>query len=323
VFNTLPGGGFLTNGTVQSLIQTGEPAELGWLYELNGVNGPLDFFPNPLALSTYYVTNFSNSNYHSLQLEARRRLQHGFEIQGNYVFSKWLSDSAGTDNFRFEPFLDMNNPKIEKARVPQDLTHQFKLNYSYQLPLGATRYRKFSRVLGGWMTSGNLIWISGNPLSIYSGRGTFLREGYSGVNEASSTLTKPQINDLLGFRMTGNGPYYIAASAINPADGRGVSPDGQPAFNGQVFFNPGPAALGNLQKREFTGPSVFSMDAAIAKDTRFNERVSAQLRLEALNVFNHPAFAIFAQNINSTQFGKITSNATAPRQLQISLKVTF
>ena len=325
VFNSLPGRGFLTDGAVVTLIQQGEPAELGYIYQVNGINGNLNFFPNPNALVTDFVTNYSNSSYQSLQLEARHRFQRGLEFQANYVFEKWLSDAAGTGQYRYEPFLDINNPSIGRARVPTDLTHSFKANYSYELPFGqGHRFQKrgLNRVIGGWMTSGNLGWISGNPLSIYSARGTFLREDFSGTNEANTTMTKAQLSDLLQFRMTGNGPYFVPASAIG-ADGRGVAPDGQPAFSGQLFSNPGPATVGSLQKRIFTGPSVFFMDSALSKETKLGERAKAELRLEALNVFNHPAFAIFGQNINSTQFGKITSTAVLPRQLQLLLKVTF
>ena len=45
--------------------------------------------------------------------------------------------------------------------------------------------------------------------------------------------------------------------------------------------------------------------------------------MEALNVFNHDAFAFFAQDINSAQFGKITNVASTPRQLQLGLRVKF
>ena len=102
-----------------------------------------------------------------------------------------------------------------------------------------------------------------------------------------------------------------------------MAPDGQPPFTGQVFFNPGPGQVGNLQKRIFTGPNVFGMDAALSKTTKFTERINAELRLEALNIFNHPAFAIFAQNVNSPQFGKITGTATGSRELQLLLRVRF
>lgn len=326
VFSKLAGGGDLQNGTVQTLIENGEVAELASEYQLQQQNGQLNFFPNPLAYTADYVTNFSNSIYDSLQLEVRHRLRNGLDFQANYVFEKWLSDAAGTDQLRYEPFLDINNPAIERARVPTDLTQQFKANYSYDLPLGeGHRFfgnGKLKRVLGGWMTSGNLVWLSGNPLSIYSGLGTFQGEAFSGTNEADTADTRPQIENLLGLRMTGNGPYFLPASAIG-VDGRGVAPPGQQPFAGQLFTNPGPGMVGQLQKRQFTGPNVFNMDAALAKQVRIRENISAELRLEALNVFNHPAFAIFAQSINSPQFGKITSLENAPRELQISLKVKF
>ena len=162
--------------------------------------------------------------------------------------------------------------------TPDDLTHQFKANYSYELPMGEGHFihkNGWNRLLGGWMTSGNVTWVSGNPLSIYSGFGTFLREGDSGTNEANTNLSKSQIDDLLQFRMTPTGPYFVAASALGP-DGRGAASPGQAPFSGQVFFNPGPGQLGTLQRRDFTGPNVFNMDAALSKETKFNERVSAE-----------------------------------------------
>ncbi|HEY7337283.1 MAG TPA: TonB-dependent receptor [Bryobacteraceae bacterium] len=325
VFGKLYLGGDLRDTTFRQLIEQGEAGELAYEYQLYGYNGSLNFYPNPNALGTDYVTNFSNSTYNSLQIEARRRLQHGMEFQANYVFERWLSDAAGTDEFRYQPFLDINNPTLDRSRTPTDLRHQFKANYSYELPVGPGHRidkKGWERVLGGWMTSANMFWISGNPLSIYSGRGTFLPEYDSGINEADTSLNYSQLAKLLQFRMTGNGPYFVPASAIG-SDGRGVAPDGQPAFNGQIFSNPAAGTVGTLQRRVFTGPSAFTMDAALVKTTALTEKVRAELRLEALNVFNHPTFAIFAQNINSTQFGQITNTATGARQLQIGLKLVF
>jgi hypothetical protein len=325
VFAKLKGGGDLSDPTVQTLIQNGEAGELAYEYQVQGQQGVLNFFPNPNALTTDYITNYSNSSYNSFQLEVRHRFQHGMEFQGNYVFEKWLSDAAGNDQSRYEPFLDINNPHLERARNPDDITHQFKANYSYELPMGEGHLihrHGWDRVLGGWMTSGNVSWVSGNPVSIYSGLGTFLREGFSGTNEVDTNLTKSQLDQIIGFRMTGTGPYFVAASAIGQ-DGRGAVTPGLTPFTGQVFFNPGAGQLGTLQRRDFTGPNVFDMDAAVSKTTKINERVSAQLRLEALNVFNHAAFAAFATSINSPQFGQITSTAIPSRELQINLRVNF
>jgi outer membrane receptor protein involved in Fe transport len=329
VFSQLSRGGLLTNATVNTLIQKGEVGELGYYYQKNGLNGKLNFFPNPNALSSVYLTNFSNSSYNSLQLEVRHRFQNGLQYQANYVFSKWLSDAGGLDQLRFEPFLDINNTTLEHARTPTDLTHQFKANYSYDLPFGEGHRlhlsHGFNRVISGWSTSGNLSWTSGNPFSILSDLGTFLREDFSGENMANTALNKANLtSNVLQLRMTGNGPYFAPASAIGP-DGRGVAPAGQPAFAGQIFSNPTAGNLGTLQRRMFTGLPVFAMDAALFKETKITEKIALELRMEALNVFNHAAFAVFSSdmNINSPQFGQVTSMASVPRQMQFGLRLRF
>ncbi len=103
------------------------------------------------------------------------------------------------------------------------------------------------------------------------------------------------------------------------------APAGQPAFQGQIVTNPTAGMLGELQRRQFTGPTVFNMDAALFKNTKITERYSMELRMEALNVFNHAAFAVFSNNttIDSQQFGQITSLATNPRQMQFSVRLKF
>src|SRR5262249_28155050 len=153
-------------------------------------------------LSSVYLDNFSNSRYDSLQFEARRRFQHGFDFQVNYVFSKWLSDATGLDKHRFEPFLDIHNTKLERARPTTDLTHQFKANYSYEIPLQANRF--WNRLIKGWNTSGVLMWQSGNPFTIRSGFGTTIREDFAGgINTANTLLTKTDLESQLQLRMTG------------------------------------------------------------------------------------------------------------------------
>lgn len=336
VFAQLYQGGQLTDSNNRTLIQNGEVAELAYEYTVNGTNGTLNFFPNPNALSAVYLDNFSNSEYNSLQLDVRHRLQNGIQYQVNYVYEKWLSDAAGIDQLRFEPFMDINNTGLERSRPPTDLTNQFKANYSYDFPFGEGHALRLNRVgnklISGWTTSANISWLSGNPYSVVSGLGTFLREDFSQYNTADTPLTAGNLSGILRFQMTGNGPYMITPSAIGP-DGRGVVTLGQSEFQSEVFTNPTAGNIGQLQRRMFTGPNVFNMDVALFKQTKINERFTAELRMEALNVFNHATFAVFDgvdfglypnnMNINSQQFGQITQQPTSPRQVQFSLRVSF
>ena len=324
VFPLLEAGGLLTNSTVRNLIDQNQVGQLAYIYQVNELNRDVGFYRNPFANGTNMVTNFSNSTYNSLQVEVRR-MGKALQFQGNYTFSKVLSDAAGDGQVRFEPFLDINNAKIERARAPFDLRHAIKGNAVYSLPIGkGTRinYRPLERLLTGWSTSGILIWQSGTPFSILSGRGTFNRGSRSGVNTAITNLAGAQLDAVVGFRMTGDGPTMIDAKAIG-TDGRGVAGDGQAPFAGQAFFNPGAGELGSLQRRLFSGPWAFSWNMGVQKLTRIAERHSLEIRAEASNLPNHPAFFAGDSNINSTKFGAIGGTFNSRRQIQFGAYYRF
>ena len=324
-FDRLSSGGLLNNATVRNLIQTGQPGELANTYQINGLNGSVDFYRNPLALGLNMVTNYSNATYNSLQIDVRRRESHGLFLQANYTYAKVLSDSAGDAAARFEAFLDKDNAQIERARAPFDLTHAIKALGHYNLPIGrghALDYRPLHYVLDGWNVGTVVTWQSGAPFSILSGRGTLNRTGRSASNTVDTNLNKQQLDQLLSFRQTGTGPYMVAASAIG-TDGRAVAADGRAPFTGQSFFNPQAGSLGGLQRRMFSGPWGFSADFSILKTTKITERQSVELRMIGTNITNHPAFFVDDQTVTSTNFGQITSTLFGRRLIEFSLSYRF
>ncbi len=333
-FGQLASGGLLTNATVQSDIQTGQVGTLADLYYSNGLLGNAPpVYTSPYGQGMNLMTNFSNSSYNGLQLEMNRRYSHGFQFQSNFTWSKALSDSAGNTQTNFEPFIDINNTKLERSREAAfDVARVFKMNGSWELPFGkghAISPNNFlvRRMVEGWRLAGIFGTQTGSPFSITSGaRGTLNRGARSTNNEATSTVSGQALQNLIGFYETANGPYFIAPSAIGP-DGRGVANDGAAPFNGQVFFNPNPGTLGSLQRNYFTGPGITSLDVAMSKKTRFGERVATELRLDAENILNHPTFTLGDQSIDSTTFGKITSTgtglSTSRRLLTLGLFINF
>lgn len=324
VFPKLSSGGLLSNATIRNLIAQGQVGELATTYQVNGLNGAVNFFRNPYGLGMNTIANYSNSSYHALQIDVRRRLRN-LSFQGNYTFSKVLSDASGDGQSRFEPFLDMNNPKVERARAPFDITHAIKGNFTYELPMGKGHRLgngPLNRVLGGWSLSGIMTWQSGAPFSVLSGRGTLNRAARSGGNTATSTLAKAQLDELFQVRMTGSGPYFVPATVIGK-DGRAVAGDGQASFDGQVFFQPDAGTIGALQRRMFSGPWTFNLDAGIQKETKITERQSIQFRMESTNVLNHPTWYFGDQTITSTQFGRISSTLYDRRLIQFGLYYRF
>jgi hypothetical protein len=325
VFPLLPYGGLLFNPLVRSLIDTGEAGQLGFIYHVNGLNGPVVFYKNPVAAGSNLINNYSNATYNALQIDVQRRLRQGLQFQANYTWARALSDVNGTSQHRFEDIRDPRNGKIDRARPSFDITHAFKINGVYDVPLGAGHrfgYRPLNRILGGWAVSGILTWQSGSPFSVLSGRGTLNSSFFSGENTAATTANKAQLDELLKFRMTANGPYFVAASAIG-SDGRAVAPDGQAPFTGQVFLNPDPGAIGAIQRRWFSGPPTFGLDFAFLKQMRLFEEHTLELRVEALNLSNHPTWIVEDQNVNSPTFGRISSSLYGPRKIQLSLHYRF
>jgi hypothetical protein len=333
VFPLLPSGGSLTNASNRTSIQQGAVADLAYTYQSTKQNGPINFFPNPNAASLRMMTNYSNSTYNGLQIDVRTRERRGLTLFGNYTYSKVLSDAvSGVDNNnqgRYEPMIDSNNPGLERARAPFDLTHVMKFNFVYRLPIGnghMLSWKPINRfVLSGWQIAGSFNRQSGENFSVYSGRGTFNRQTNVQSNQGNtmnSPLTMDQLRGIFQFRMTGNGPYFVSASAIG-SDGRAVAPDGSAPFSGQAFFMPGAGTIGTLGRRIFDGPWDTTFDFSVSKMIKITERNNIQLRSDARNFFNHPAFAIGDQTATSTTFGKITSTFSGARVFQFGMYYNF
>lgn len=316
----------LNNANVINYLQTGEVGELGYYLQTNGLNNKVNFFQNPNAIATDMLTNYSSSSYNSLQLVARHRTRKGLSVEANYTFSKVLSDGDGDLQTRFQAFLDLNNPGLERSRANFDLNHAIKAFGEYDLPIGEGHrfgYKPLNRVIGGWKVSANMVWQSGAPFSILSGYGTLNREARSYYNTATTSLTMAQLNQVVKFQMTGNGPMIVSSSAINPADGTGVNAFGDPTFTGQVFSNPGAGSLGVLQRRLFSGPWTFNIDTSLLKTVNITEHQNVEFRADAFNVLNHATFWSGDQNINTTTFGVISSMFYPARIMQFGLYYRF
>jgi hypothetical protein len=178
----------------------------------------------------------------------------------------------------------------------------------------------------GWQVNSILHWQSGAPVSILSGRGTINRPNRSLTNPANSTLTRDQIQALLGIRKLPGGVVYIDPRVRHPNTGAAVGPDNldyTPSFPGQVFFNPPAGTLGTLQRLQFDGPAQFAWDLSLIKHTRVSERWEVEFRAEFFNVLNHPSFAVADLNINASGFGSVSQLSQEPRVIQLAVRINF
>jgi hypothetical protein len=303
------------------------------------------FLQNPGIYSANAITNGGFSDYNALQLELRRQFRNGFFAQVNYTFADTKTDSDGQGQNRFEARMDNNRPELTVGRSTFHITHVMNANVIYELPFGRDRRwlngGGLTDVLaGGWQIGSIVALQSGQPFSIFSGRGTFNRVGRSDCatvsrcNTAVSNLSVAEIQDLIGIYKQPDGTiYWIDPRVINPTTGRAVGADNlanAAGFEGQVFFNPGAGEVGNLPVMAFDGPKTFRMDLALSKRTRIGGRYSLELKAEAFNLTNTPSFSMSTtgavvgdRNINSTTFGRITGVDVASRVVQFSARFNF
>ncbi len=268
---------------------------------------------NPeLANSTSWVSQ-GVGLYNGLLVDVRRSFANGFQLRGNYTYSKNLDDgsawntsvSGNTPAYVEFPL----RPKWDWGPAATDLRHAGSINASYELPFGPGR-RFLSKAAGpariaaaGWTASAIVGAQSGFPFS-------------------------PQ----LGYNPTGNG------DTRNP-----VRPDWNPAFHGQLYsrtpgqwFNPQaflpPAAgtYGNVKRDSLSGPGLTNLDLSATKNTRITERVGLQFRAEFFNVLNrtnfltpNPVVYTSATSGISPTAGVITATSTTSRQIQFGAKVQF
>jgi carboxypeptidase family protein len=238
-----------------------------------------------------------NSNYNSLQLTVEKSLSHGLSLLANYAWSKELNDFApvGAYNSNTNPF----NRHFDYGISDDDVGHAFKLSGMYQFPhVGVSG--PLDRLVNGWELTSILRWQGGFPFSIFSG----YDNSFSGVNEDRADFTGTNIHQ--------------AQLDTGRSHGQLI----QQWFNTSLFAPNAPGTYGNTGKNILRGPRTFVTNLALVKDTKIMERMNAQFRAEAFNVFNNVNFGTPDHTQADGQFGQITG-ARDPRILQFALKIMF
>lgn len=280
---------------------------------------PVNFFrANPNIRGAQLFANASFSTYHALQVELMRQLRGGLRVQMNYSFAKGLSDFIGSTGDT-NSFLTLRNTRLETGQFNN--THQLNANFIYNLPFG--RGRKFLRnlngareLVSGWQIGGIMRYNSGDPLSLLSGRGTFNRDDRSALNSVNvvGNLSREALQNLASVKTTASGVVYL-----DPSLAPGTSSDTSKV----IFLNPDAGTTGSLGLSSIFGPRYWNFDFSTLKRTRITENTNLEFRAEIFNLLNTVNFDNPVTNINSANFGRITSITGRPRLMQFALRLNF
>ncbi|HEY3990475.1 MAG TPA: carboxypeptidase regulatory-like domain-containing protein [Acidobacteriaceae bacterium] len=280
----------------------------------------------------------SRSNYNALQATVEQRFHNGFQLTGNYTWSKALfygNDAAFTQYRAF-------------SYGPSDTNraNTFVASGTYQLPFGKNkRYlssgnRLMNYAVGGWTLNGTTTWQSGLPFTPTYDECSADQDLDTNVGQTAAESDcrpdKIQSGAASGFSS--------GVSSYDPTTHtrRLFTPVAPLATNGAVsgpFARPAFGTFGNIGLNSLRGPSEYFADASLFKDFPITERVQAQFQFQAFNVFNHAPLG-FASGSSphcidcsptTTNAGQITAldpavtgtGLPAMRQLQFAAKFTF
>ncbi|HKE25729.1 MAG TPA: TonB-dependent receptor [Bryobacteraceae bacterium] len=262
-------------------------------------------------------------NYDALQLTVQQRLSHGLDLRLNYTWSKCLTNNQGyygrygdagasqaSNDVSFQ--LYAYNMALDYGLCDRDVTNVFNGYLTYELPFGHSRTfgktasKAVNAVAGDWRVSAAFNVHGGFPISML----------YYG-NDPSGAYFQPRPDCVAPSRQT---PYHQAP--LNPAAG---------IVGGYLWFDPSTMAappsnrFGTCGVSTERGPGLKQVDIGLSKLFPITEAKNVEFRVEAINAFNTPIFALGGYSVDI--FGGagegVVNTSVGARNVQLSLKFHF
>lgn len=254
---------------------------------------------------TYYWGTRGNSSYNSLVVNLNRRFSKGLTFFVNYVFSKEL-DNLGSNRNPFDGHLD-------RARGTTDRPHVFLATAVYMLPFGkghtmGSGNPVVSAIVSNWQISGVVNFNSGTPLTVI-GSGCV-------VTGISSTC-------IASYNPNFSGPVRINGDF---GDGNVTGTGATTYINKSAFVDPAAYTFGNLPRSAPFGlrsPYLLSEDASLRREIVIHEKTKLAFEAQMFNITNSVHFGAPGVNIDSANFGQVSTQANLPRKVQFNARVTF
>ncbi len=239
----------------------------------------------------------THSSYHSMQVTLNRRFVGGLFLKGAYTYSHAIGEAEYSDWTGYTwnaPIAFSRN----KASTAFNRPHMLQLAYVYELPFGAGKSFATNgaakAILGDWQINGIFSAVQG-------GQYTLSASG-SSLNMSGNAQTPDQIkSDIPVLGGLGDSPYFDISAFARVTDVR----------------------FGNVGRNTMRGPARVNMDFSLFRTFKFTERLGMQFRAEMFNLTNTPHFGNPNGNRNSSNFGKITSDANDPRSVRFGLRFAF
>ncbi len=287
---------------------------------IKGTRGVQEFLPNTNPIGAVnpcpscptgfvYLVTDGNSTRQSGSIQLRRRLHSGFTASLLYTFSKSIDDdsalggqgavadsSTTSTQTQSSPTIaqDWRNLSGERGLSNFDQRHLLSAQVQYTTGMGMAG----GSLMTGWRGKLYKEWTVETQITAGSGLPQTPLDS-SVVVAGYSSFVRPSI--------TGESIYAAPPGLfLNPA----------------AYKAPPLGQWGNARRNSITGPSQFSLDAAMVRTFRMPYKMNLDLQIAASNLLNHVTYSTWQSSITNTQFG-LPAAANAMRSLQTSLRLRF
>jgi hypothetical protein len=289
-------------------------------------------FPFPQWGTVRSASFDGNSIYNALTVAGKWQGGKAFFLGGSYSWSHGLdnvSSYAGSTGDSSQPDNRFQT-NLERSNSTNDQRHRFVGYYVYQLPFGPGK-KFFSgnnavarQIVGGWEISGITNMFTGQPFTVYANKSV----DFSGFN---TFLDRPDIVGSGALQINrGDIDHFFDPAYFGKVAGNPLCPGYSAASGVRVNTGCAPAGrVGTSPRNGYFGPGLINYDVTASKGFTIHEGITAKLRADAFNVFNHTNFGLVANNftMSSGQFGTLTSTSPyiygAARVLQLTLRIDF
>jgi hypothetical protein len=247
------------------------------------------------------------TRYNSAQFKLEKRFTRGYTILAGYTWSKFT-----------ERVFKLNSTDTEyEDRLSEfDVPHRFVVSGIWELPFG--RERRWGRdvnrfadaFIGGWSVQAIGQLQSGRPISFHD-RNIYFNGNLDSLKTRYSDDVDRPVFDISGFY------FHDAAVQTGGVDDPTKQRNDQRirlVSNVRYF----PSRIPGLR-----GQPLNLWDISFVKQVRFSDRVRAQFHIELLNAFNEVVFNNPNTDPTNSNFGKVTTQANLPRDIQLAAKIVF
>ena len=258
------------------------------------------------------------SNYQSAQFMLRVPTNHGLAADVSYTWARLyddMDDSGWGNQFGNVFYQDAYNPSANYGPSNFNRPNSVKGTVLYALPFGKGHQFLSSNladaVVGGWTASGDFEAESGVPFTVVMN---------SSIPDGS-----------LGGSDNNNAAALYPNKVGNPNSG-GHSLNQW--FNQLAYAAPAVNTFGTNPRNSLRGPDLTDIDFSLAKSWSLPgwERGKVQLRVDAIDLPNHPSFENPSNQLNPTALssgipdpsvGQVTTNTINGRTVQLTGRFQF